>query len=84
MVGYCHTSLSGLIAARTTSYPHYPKSFVIVWAAHNASDAMVNVGLPVATVGKTPLPTMNKLGWSRELKDIRRASLFTFDFFCEI
>jgi hypothetical protein len=44
----------------------YPKSFLIVWAAHSDKAAMVRVGFPVATVGNTPLPTRNRLGWSHD------------------
>ena len=37
------------------------RSFRMLSAAWNARAAMVSVGLPVATVGNTPLPTMYRL-----------------------
>lgn len=48
---------------RTEEQQTYARSvFSIASAAFNASAAIVSVGLPVATVGNTPLPTRNRLG----------------------
>src|SRR4029077_12074321 len=60
-----HLQSSVLYYAKANILP-YSKSFLIVWAAHRDKAAMVRVGFPVATVGNTPLPTRNRLGWSHD------------------
>lgn len=45
-----------------TPYDYVARSRVMVSAAHSAGAAIVSVGLAVPAVGKTPLPSKNRLG----------------------